>query len=63
MRSLIARSMRSEADAVLVLQQLADRADAPVAEVVDVVDLRRLPSLQVDQVLDDREDVLLAQDA
>ena len=46
-----------QADAVLVLHQLADRAHAPVAEMVDVVDLA-LAVAQVDQRLDDREDVL-----
>src|SRR4029079_5853255 len=49
-----------QADAVLVLHQLADRADAPVAEVIDVVDLP-LAVAQVDQRLDDGEDVLAAQ--
>src|SRR5690606_16073221 len=47
-------------DAVLVLEQLADRADAAVTEVVDVVDLA-LAVLQVHQLLDHREDVFLAQ--
>ena len=47
-----------QADAVLVLHQLADRAHAAVAEMVDVVDLA-LAVAQVDQRLDDREDVLL----
>ena len=51
-----------EAQAVLVLHQLADRAHAAVAEVVDVVDLA-LAVAQVDQRLDDGEDVLLAQRA
>ena len=51
-----------QTDAVLVLHQLADRADAAVAEMVDVVDLA-LAVAQVDQGLDDREDVLLAQGA
>src|SRR5262249_45401608 len=46
-----------EADAVLVLDELADRAHAPVAEVVDVVDLA-VAVLQLDQVADDLEDVL-----
>ena len=48
-----------KADAVLVLQQLADRADAAVREIVDVVDLA-LAVLEVHQLLDDREDVLAA---
>ncbi len=51
-----------ETDAVLVLHQLADRAHAPVAEMVDVVDLA-LAVAQVDKRLDDRENVLLAQHA
>ena len=49
-----------QADAVLVLHQLADRAHPAVAEMVDVVDLAA-PVLEVDQHLEDREDVLLAQ--
>ena len=49
-----------EADAVLVLDQLADRADAAVAEVVDVVDLA-VAVLELDQVADDLENVLAAQ--
>src|SRR5262249_27799445 len=49
-----------EPDAVLVLDELADRADAPVAEVVDVVDLA-VAVLQLDQVADDLEDVLAAE--
>ena len=60
MRSLIALPMRIEADPVLVLEELADRAHAAVAEVVDVVDLA-LVVLQVDQVLHDLEDVLAGQ--
>ena len=51
-----------QAQAILVLHQLADRAHAAVAEMVDVVDLA-LAVAQVDQRLDDREDVLLAQRA
>ena len=51
-----------QADAVLVLHQLADRADAPVAEMVDVVDLAAAV-LELDQDLEDGEDVLLAQHA
>jgi hypothetical protein len=44
-RSRTTRSIRSQAGAELVLDQLADRTHAPVAEVVDVVglDRRRLP--------------------
>ena len=51
-----------QADAVLVLHQLADRAHAAIAEMVDVVDLAAAV-LQFDQHLEDREDVLLAQHA
>ena len=49
-----------EADAELVLQQLADRAHAAVAEVVDVVDAADV-LLQAQQVLDDAEEVVRAQ--
>jgi len=49
-----------QADAVLVLHQLADRPDAAVAEVVDVVDLA-LAVAQFDQRLDTGDDVVLAQ--
>ena len=59
-RSLIARSMRSRPDAVLVLHQLADRAHPAVAEVVDVVDLA-LPSRRSTSALMHGEDVFLAQ--
>ena len=50
-----------QAETVLVLHQLADRTDAAVAEVVDVVDLA-LAVAQVDQHLDHGQDVVLAQD-
>src|SRR2546421_571370 len=40
-----------EADAELVLEQLADRADAAIAEVIDIVDVRRVAP-QLEQVLD-----------
>ena len=61
--ALLDRALHAQqADAVLVLHQLADRAHAPVAEMVDVVDLA-LAVAQVDQRLDDREDVLRAQHA
>jgi len=46
-----------EADAVLVLHQLADGADAAVAQVVDVVD-RAAPVLQLDEVAHRLQDVL-----
>ena len=51
-----------QADAILVLHQLADRADAAVAEMIDVVDLAAAV-LEAVQHLDDREDVLAAQRA
>ena len=49
-----------QADAILVLEKFADRANTAVAEVVDVVDLA-LAVLEVDQRLDDFQDVLAAQ--
>ena len=51
-----------QADAVLVLHQLADRAHAAVAEMVDVVDLA-LAVAQLDERAHDRDDVVLAQHA
>ena len=51
-----------QADAVLVLHQLADRAHAAVAEIVDVVDLAAAV-LQLAQDLHGAQDVLLAQHA
>jgi hypothetical protein len=47
-------------DPVLVLDQLADRTHAPVAEMVDVVDLT-VAVLELDQVPHDLEDVLAPQ--
>ena len=38
MRSLIARSMPQQAEAVLIFHQFADGAHTAVAEVVDIVD-------------------------
>ena len=59
--ALLDRALHAQQpDAILVLEQLADRADAAVGEVVDVVDLA-LAVLEVHQLLDDREDVFLAQ--
>src|SRR5262245_40023031 len=49
-----------QADAILVLHQLAHRADATVAEVVDVVDLP-VAVLQLDQVVHHLKNVLAAQ--
>src|SRR5665213_3524878 len=51
-----------QADAILIFHQLADRADTPVAEMIDVVDLAATV-LEIDQHLEDSEDVLLAQGA
>ena len=51
-----------EAEAVLVLHELAHRAHTAVAEMVDVVDLA-LAVAQFVQRLDDRDDVLAAQHA
>ena len=53
-----------QADPDLVLDQLADRAQAPVAEVVDVVELVAvLAGVQADQVLDRADDVVLGERA
>ena len=49
-----------EARAELVLGELADRAHAPVAEVVDVVDLAAAVA-QLDQDADHRDDVVVGQ--
>jgi hypothetical protein len=51
-----------QADAVLVFQQLAHRADATVAQVVDVVDFAATVA-QAHQDLQHGQDVVLAQDA
>ena len=51
-----------QADAILIFHQLADRAHAAIAEMVDVVDLA-LAVAQIDQRADHRDDVFLAQDA
>ena len=61
--ALLDRALHAqEAEAVLVLHEFADRADAAVAEMVDVVDLA-LAVAQVDERLDDRDHVLAAQRA
>src|SRR4051794_14458720 len=53
-----------QADADLVLDELADRAQAPVAEVVDVVGLEAgVTAMQPDDVVDGRDDVLLGERA
>jgi len=49
-----------QANAILIFHQFADRADAPVAEMVDVVHLAAAVA-QVHQILDDRQNVLAAQ--
>ena len=60
--ALLDRALHADqTDAVLVLEQLAHRADAAVAEVIDVVD-RALAVLEVDQVADRLEDVALGED-
>ena len=59
--ALLDRALHAQQpDAILVLQQLPDRADAAVGEIVDVVDLA-LAVLEVHQLLDDGENVFLAQ--
>ena len=50
----------NQTDAVLVLDELADRANAAVAEVIDVVD-RAAAVLQLDEVTNGLEDVLRGQ--
>ena len=51
-----------KADTQLVLDQFADRLDAPVAQVVDIVgDLA--PVVDVDDAADNRDDVFVRQDA
>ena len=49
-------------DAELVLDQLSDRAHAPIAEMVDIVDLA-VAVLEIDQVANDFEDILAAERA
>ena len=51
-----------QADAELVLDQLADGAHAPVAEVVDVVGLAAAV-VELDQLADDRDEVVAADHA
>ena len=51
-----------QADAILIFHQFADRAHAPIAEMIDVVDLA-LAVAQIDQRANDRDDVVLAQHA
>ena len=62
MRSRTTRSMRREADAQLVLDELADGAHPAVAEVVDVVgEVAGVAVVQLHEVGDRREDVGLRQ--
>src|SRR5438552_230405 len=58
--SRFASSHARQADGELVGNELADRADAPVAEVVDVV---HVPAslVQLDEVADDGDKILLRQ--
>ena len=61
--ALLDRALHAQqADAVLVFHQLADRAHPAIAEMVDVVDLA-LAVAQINQRANDRDDVILAQDA
>ena len=60
MRSRMARSILEQADPVLVLHQLADRAHPAVAEMVDVVDIAAAV-LQGHESGDDGDDVLAPQ--
>ena len=50
-----------QTDAVLVLHELADRANAAVTEVIDIVD-HAAAVTQLDQVADGLEDVALRED-
>ena len=61
-RSRIARSIRNRPSAILILHQFADRTDASIAEMIDIVDLAAAV-LEIDQDLDDADDVLRAQHA
>ena len=49
-----------QADPVLVFHKLANRADAPVTQVIDIVDLAT-PILQLNENPDNLQDVLAAQ--
>src|SRR5690606_38405045 len=49
-----------EPDRELVRDQLADAADPAVAEMVDVID-EAAPLVQLDEVADDRDEILLRQ--
>ena len=60
-RSLTRRAIRERPDRELIRDQLADRPDPPVAEVIDVVGVAA-PVVQIDQVADDRDEVLFGED-
>ena len=61
--ALLDRALHAQqADAILIFHQLADRAHPAIAEMVDIVDLA-LAVAQIDQRLDHRQDVFLAQGA
>ena len=51
-----------QADAILIFHQFANRTNAAVAEVVNIVNLPA-PILQVEQYAQRRHNILLAQDA
>ena len=59
-RSRIVRAMRARPMLNCCGDLLADRPHAAVAEMIDIID-RALLLLQFDQVIDDRDDVLLGQ--
>ena len=58
MRSFTRRAMRLRADRELVRDQLADRTNAAVAQVVDVVDVAAT-FMQLDEVSNDLDEVFL----
>ena len=61
--ALLDRALHAQqADAILIFHQLADRAHPAIAEMVDIVDVA-LAVAQIDQRLDHRQDVFLAQGA
>ena len=61
--ALLDRALHAQqADAELVLHQLADRTHAAIAEIVDVVDFAAAVA-QIRERLEDGEDVFLAQHA
>src|SRR5439155_8761158 len=58
--ALLDRTLHAyQADAVLILDELADRADAPVAEMIDIVYLA-VAGLELHQVAHDFRDVVAA---